>query len=110
MIQCGGSIPNVHLLLLSYIDRIFVCFALFCTDINNINVVTENRPLSELDSSELKRAITVLYALLEDVWKAQAQGVPLVVSLQVVTRFATLGGTPSNPAGKPVVTPPSSGE
>ena len=24
MIQCGGSIPNVHLLLLSYIDRIFV--------------------------------------------------------------------------------------
>ena len=41
MIQCGGSIPSVNLLLLSYIDRIFVCFATFCTDINNINVVTE---------------------------------------------------------------------
>jgi hypothetical protein len=53
MSQCGGSIPNVHLLLLSYIDRIFVCFATFCTDINNINVVTENRPLEELDLSEL---------------------------------------------------------
>jgi len=110
MVQCGGSIPNIHLLLLSYIDRIFVCFARFCTDINNINVVTENRSLDELDLSELSKASTVLLALLEDVRKAQAQGVPVVVPQQVVTRFSTSGGTPSAPSAKPVVTPSSSGQ
>ena len=42
MVQCRGSVPNIHLLFLSYIDRIFVCFAKFATDINNTNVVAEN--------------------------------------------------------------------
>jgi hypothetical protein len=110
MIQCGGSIPNVHLLLLSYIDRIFICFATFCTDINNINVVTENRPLDKLDASELGKASTVLLALLEDFRKAQAQGVPVNVPQQVVARFSTSGGTPSAPPTKPVVTPSASSQ
>jgi hypothetical protein len=47
MALCGGSIPNVHLFILSYVDRIFSCFSKFATDINNTNVVTEKRPLSK---------------------------------------------------------------
>jgi len=42
MVQCGVSVPNIHLLFLSYIDRIFVCFEKFATDINNTNVLAEN--------------------------------------------------------------------
>ena len=62
MVQCGGSVPNIHLLFLSYIDRIFVCFTKFATDINNTNVVAENRPLAKLDLSKIEKAMGVLSA------------------------------------------------
>ena len=106
MHQCGGSIPNVHLLLLSYIDRIWVCFSNFCTDINNINVVSENRPLNELDTSEITKAIRTLNALVEEVGKAQAQGVPILTSSTIVSRFSSSGGVPTLPPATRT-TPPS---
>ena len=80
MVQCGGSVPNIHLLFLSYIDRIFVCFAKFATDINNTNVVAENQPLAKLNLSKIEKAMGVLSALEEEVKRAQAQGVPTVTS------------------------------
>ena len=110
MTACGGSIPNVHLLLLSYVDRIWVCFAKFALDFNNINVVTENRPLADLDLSEINKAVSVYLALGEELRRAQAQGVQLLVPPQLVSRFAATGATPSPQtpqAGKAVVTPPA---
>jgi hypothetical protein len=107
MVQCGGSVPNIHLLFLSYIDRIFVCFSKFATDINNTNVVAEKRPLSELDLSEIEKALGVLSALEEEVTRAQAQGVPPVIPSQLISRFSISGGVPSPPAGKVVGTPPA---
>jgi hypothetical protein len=76
MTTCGGSIANVHLLLLSYVDRIWVCFAKFALDFNNINVVTENCPLADHDLSEINKAVAVFLALVEELKRAQAQGVP----------------------------------
>jgi hypothetical protein len=107
MVQCGGSVPNIHLLFLSYIDRIFVCFSKFATDINNTNVVAEKRPLSELDLSEIEKALAVLSALEEEVTRAQAQGVPPAIPAQLIARFSISGGVPSPPAGKVVATPPT---
>jgi hypothetical protein len=107
MVQRGGSVPNIHLLFLSSIDRIFVCFAKFATDINNTNVVAEKRPLSELDLSEIEKALGVLSALEEEVTRAQAQGVPPVIPGQLIARFLISGGVPSPPAGKVVGTPPA---
>ena len=107
MTTCGGSIPNVHLLLLSYVDRIWVCFAKFALDFNNINVVTENRPLADLDLSEINKAVAVFLALVEELKRAQAQGVPLFVPSQLVLRFTSSGAIPSLQASKAVVTPPA---
>jgi hypothetical protein len=110
MVQCGGSVPNTHLLLLSYIDSIFVCFAKFATDINNTNVVAENLPLAELDLSEIEKAMGVLTALEEEVKRAQAQEVPPVIPDQLVSRFSTSGGVSSPQTGKVVTTPPATGQ
>jgi hypothetical protein len=110
MVQCGGSVPNMHLLFLSYIDRIFVCFARFATNINNTNVVAEKQPLAKLNLSEIEKAMGVLSALEEEVKRAQAQGVPPVILDQLVSRFSPSGGIPSPPAGKAVVTPPATGQ
>ena len=107
MTICGGSIPNVHLLLLSYIDRIWVCLAKFALDFNNVNVVSENRPLEDLDLSEINKAMSVFLALKEELKRAQAQGVPLAVPPQLVARFTASGGTPSVQSSKVVVTPPA---
>jgi hypothetical protein len=100
----------MHILFLSYIDRIFVCFARFATNINNINVVAEKRPLAKLDLSEIEKAMGVLSALEKEVKRAQAQGVPPVIPNQLVSRFSTSGGIQIPPAGKAVGTPPATGQ
>ncbi len=100
----------MHLLFLSYIDRIFVCFARFATDINNTNVVAEKQPLAKLDLSKIEKAMGVLSALEEEVKRAQAQGVPPIIPNQLVSRFLALGGIPSPSTGKAVGTPPATGQ
>ena len=66
---------------------IWVYFALFFTDVNNINIVYENRPLEELNLSEITKAITVLNALVNELKKAQAQGVPLVTFFFLIVQL-----------------------
>ena len=73
-------------------------------------MVAEKRPLAEPDLSEIEKAMGVLSALEEEVKRAQAQGVPPVIPDQLVSRFLTLGGIPSPPAGKAVGTPPATGQ
>ena len=51
----------------------------------------------ELDTSEITKVIQALNALVEEVRKAQAQGVPLLTSSTIVSRFSSSGGVPTPP-------------
>jgi hypothetical protein len=55
-----GLMPLLHWYCYSFFKQIFNCFADFATDFGNSNIMTEARPITELNTSALKSALTVL--------------------------------------------------
>jgi hypothetical protein len=52
--------PLLHWYCYSFLERIFNCFADFATDFGNGNIMTEAHPITKLNTSALKSALTVL--------------------------------------------------
>jgi hypothetical protein len=55
-----GSMPLLHWYCYSFLEQIFNCFANFATDFGNGNIMTEARPITELNTTTVKCALTVL--------------------------------------------------
>jgi hypothetical protein len=55
-----GLMPSLHWYYYSFLEKIFNCFADFATDFGNGNIMSEARPITELNTSTLKSALTVL--------------------------------------------------
>jgi hypothetical protein len=55
-----GLMPLLHRYCYSFIEQIFNCFADFATDFGNGNITTKACPITELNKSALKTALTVL--------------------------------------------------
>jgi hypothetical protein len=55
-----GSMPLLHWYCYSFLKQIFNCFLDFATDFGNGNIMTDSRPISKLNTSTLKSALTVL--------------------------------------------------
>jgi hypothetical protein len=55
-----GSMPSLHWYCCSFLKQIFNCFADFATDFGNGNFMFEAPPITKLNISALKSALTVL--------------------------------------------------
>ncbi len=55
-----GSMPSLHWYCYSFLEQIFNCFADFATDFRNGNIMTKACPITKLNTSALKSALTVL--------------------------------------------------
>jgi hypothetical protein len=55
-----GLMPLLHWYCYSFLEQIFNCFADFATNFGNGNIMTEACPITELNTSTLKSALTVL--------------------------------------------------
>ena len=56
-----GVMPNlVHWYCYTFLERIFNCFADFATDFGNRNIMSESRPIAELNTKALVGALTVM--------------------------------------------------
>jgi hypothetical protein len=55
-----GLMPLLHWYCYSFLKQIFNCFPDFATDFGNCNIMTKARPITELNTSALKSALTVL--------------------------------------------------
>jgi hypothetical protein len=55
-----GSMPLLHWYCYSCLEQIFNCFANFATDFGNGNIMTKACPITKLNTSALKSALTVL--------------------------------------------------
>ncbi len=56
----AGLMPLLHWYCYSFLEQIFNCFAHFATDFGNGNIMTEACPITKLNTSALKSALTVL--------------------------------------------------
>jgi hypothetical protein len=74
-----GLMPLLHWYCYSFFEQIFNCFANFAPDFGNGNIMTEAHPITELNTSALKRALTVLKTFCSQINLHQATMTPITV-------------------------------
>jgi hypothetical protein len=55
-----GSMPLLHWYCYCFLEQIFNCFANFATDFGNGNIMSKACPITKLNTSAIKSALTVL--------------------------------------------------
>ena len=104
---CGGQMPHLHFHFYLFINRIWALLATGETDFSNINVVSGNRPIGDLNLTHHAKAITVLKALVNQVTLHQSQGTPILVQATVTSKYCPMAATyplfpkPTTPAVNP---------
>jgi hypothetical protein len=83
----GGDMPGLHWHLYVYVERIFNLLADFLKNFGNVNVVTGGRPISELDTRSLTKALRVMKAFITQVNLAQSTNLPLVVCRSNICKY-----------------------
>ncbi len=81
--------PSLHWHAYSFLERIFNHLAKFATDFGNVNVMFGSRPLTELNTNPLTKALTVLKALKDQLTLAQFTNSPITILAATVSKFST---------------------
>jgi hypothetical protein len=76
---------NWHLYV--YVKRIFNLLADFSQNFGNVNLVTEGRPISKLDTRSLTKALRVMKAFITQVDLAQSTNLPIVVCRSNIYKY-----------------------
>jgi len=83
----SGNMPGLHWHLYIFLERIFNLLADFSKNFTNINIVTMGRPISELDTSSLTKALTVMKAFLTQIDLAQSSNTPVVFGRSSIYKY-----------------------
>jgi hypothetical protein len=70
--------PILHWHCYSFLERVSNHIADFATDFGNVNVTSENQPISELNIQPLIRAITTMRAFKDNIILHHSLGTPIV--------------------------------
>ena len=100
--------PHLQFYFYLFIDRIWALLATGATNFSNINVVSGNRPIGDLNLTHQAKAIKVLQALLNQIKLHQSQGTPILVQASITSKYCPMAATyPIFPApATPGVNPP----
>jgi hypothetical protein len=92
-----GSMPSLHWHVYSFLECIFNLFDKFAMDFGNINIMTGLRPLVDLNTKPLVKALTVLKAFKDQLTLAQSTNSPIPILAAAISKFSTRSpGTNSN--------------
>jgi len=83
----GDGMQGLHWHLYIYLERIFNLLADFAKNFNNVNVITGKRPLDDLDTRPLTKALKVLKAFIDQVDLAQSTNSPIIYSRSSFLKF-----------------------
>jgi hypothetical protein len=81
--------PSLHWHIYSFLKRIFNYLAKFAMDFGNVNVMSGSRPLTELNTNLLTKALTVLKAFEDQPTLAQSTNSPITILAAIVSKFST---------------------
>jgi hypothetical protein len=100
-----ASMPSLHLHwhVYSFLERIFNHLAKFAMDFGNVNVMSGSRPLTELNTNPLTKALTVLKAFEVQLTLAQSTNSPITILAANISKFST-----RTPNTDPVMVTPAS--
>ncbi len=81
--------PSLHWHVYSFLEHIFNLFAKFAMDFGNVNVMTGSRPLVELNTKPLVKALMVLKAFEDQLTLTQSTNSPIPILAATVSKFST---------------------
>ncbi len=84
-----ASMPSLHWHVYSFLERIFNLLAKFAMDFGNVNIMSGSRPLTELNTNPLTKALTVLKAIEVQLTPAQSTNSPITILAATVSKFST---------------------
>ena len=97
----GGNMPGLHWHLYIFLERIFNLLADFSKNFTNINIMTMGRPISELDTTSLTKALRVMKAFITQIDLAQSTNTPVVFGRGSIYKYEV------NPVNNMKVCPPA---
>jgi hypothetical protein len=103
-----GAMPNLHWYCYTFLERIFNSFADFAIDFGNRNIMSESRPIAELNTKALVGALTVMKAFLTQINLHQATVLPIVISQSVVATYNISLWINTQSCGRPLGAKPAS--
>ena len=80
--------PHLHWHVYSFLECIFNHLAKFAMDFGNVNIMSGSRPLTELNTNPLTKALTVLKALEDQLTLAQSTNSPITNLAATVSNTA----------------------
>jgi hypothetical protein len=83
-----GAMPHLHWHFYLFLEMISNPFAQFATDFNNMNVMSESRPLSKLNTKSLRQALVTMKALKDHLTLAQSMNSPIQILAASVSRYS----------------------
>ena len=84
----GDAMPQLHWHAYTFLERIFNHFASFATNFNNVNVISKERPISELDVKPLVKAMLVFRTIEEQLTLHMSQMIPITIQAVNVSKFS----------------------
>jgi hypothetical protein len=84
------------------LERIFNCFADFATDFGNGNIMSESRPIAELNTKALVGALTVMREFRSQINLHQATMLPIMISQSVVAAYNISPWNNTQTCGRPL--------
>ena len=83
----GENMPGLHWHLYVYVERIFNLLADFSKNFGNVNVVTRGRPIAELDTRSLTKALRVMKAFITQFDLAQSTNLPIAFCRSTIYKY-----------------------
>ena len=100
-LESVGS-PNLHWYCYTFLECVFNCFADFATDFGNENIMSESRPIAELNTKALVGALTVMKAFRYQISLHQATMLPIVISQSVIAAYNVSPWNNTQSCGRPL--------
>jgi hypothetical protein len=83
----GENMPGLHWHLHVYVERIFNLLANFSKNFGNVNVVTGRRPIAELDTRSLTKALRVMKVFITQFDLAQSKNSPIASCRSTIYKY-----------------------
>ncbi len=85
----ADAMPQLHWHAYTFLERIFNLSATFATNFNNVNVISKDRPLTELDVRPLTKAMLVFRAFEDQLTLHMSQmTIPITILASNVSKFS----------------------
>ncbi len=86
-VKNGGNMPNLHWHLYVFLERIFNELAGFAKDFGNVNIISKERPITDLNTRFLTRALRIMRALNDQIDLAQYTNLPITICRDKIYKY-----------------------